>query len=64
MIKLGKIFFGILSFFTFNNYEVFADVNEQQLRDDLFQNYNKYVRPVNDYSQPLNVTIGLESKIE
>ena len=32
---------------------------ENQLRSYLFEDYNKYVRPVNDYSSPLNVTIGL-----
>ena len=36
---------------------------ENQLRSYLFEDYNKYVRPVNDYSSPLNVTMDKRFRI-
>ena len=32
---------------------------ENTLRIDLFNNYNKDIRPVSTFSEPINVTIGL-----
>ena len=36
-----------------------ANIEEKNLRNYLFSDYNNLVRPVKDYNQPLNVSMGL-----
>ena len=49
-----------LSLTTLSLTEVCSASNvEEQLRTDLLTNYNKYVRPINNYDEAINVTIGL-----
>ena len=48
----------LFSFLTFQSPSLSSEI-EKQLRYDLLTNYSKFVRPVINYSLPLDVTIGM-----
>ena len=37
----------------------YCSEEERNLRSSLFTNYNKYVRPVNNFTDPINIKVGL-----
>ena len=55
MFRLFLLFLSLISNFGIGG----ANVEETELREYLFEDYNKNVRPVLNYSEPLECTIGM-----
>ena len=49
----------VLLLIALQSYLIHANDEEYKLRQHLFQNYNKYVRPVNKFNDIINISMGL-----